>query len=267
MNILRFELKRNFRAFLIWTLSITVFAVYMMSLYGSSFAGMGKGIEQFMHAFPDSLRRVFGMDRLDLTTVTGYFGMEVHLMIILFGAIYAVLLSSSLLSKEESEKTVEFLLARPVTRAQVVTQKLLTFVVYVTLYTAVTWVASYASILAFGKRGFDGQAFWLLGGMTFLAIMVMAVLGFLGSIFVTHARGVYSAALVLVLGLYAAQIVTAVSRKMSFLGYVTPFKWANAADILPQGKVDWVYVALALVVIAAGVAGSYWAYGRKDLAG
>ena len=266
MNVLRFELKRNFRTFLIWTISVAAFVAYMLSVYQSSFASAGKGIEEFVKMFPESFRRAFGMDRLDLATVTGYFGAEVHLMIILFGAMYAALLSSSLLSKEENDKTVEFLLARPITRSELVTQKLLASVAYVALFTGINWGVSYAAMKVYGKSGFGAGPFWLLGGMTFLVILAVAALSFMGSVFVTRNRAVYSASLGFVLGLYALQIIADVSEKARFLRFVTPFKWASAADVLPTGKVDPVYVVIALAVIALSVAGSYVAYNRKDIA-
>ncbi len=265
MNILRFELRRNVKAFLIWTAAILAFVVWMLSVYKSSFSGLGAGVTEFTQYFPESMKKAFGIDRLDLTSITGYFGMEVHLFIILFGSMYSTLLSSSLLSKEESEKTVEFLLSRPVTRTSVVTQKLAVYLIYVTLYAAITWSVSYAAMLRY-EASFDEAVFWALGGMTYLAILAIASLGFLGSVFVTRNRTVYSAAMGLVLGLYALQIVSDISEKASFLRYITPFKWAFPADILPQGGVDPVYVALAAGVILVSVLGAYRVYAKKDIA-
>lgn len=266
MNIFRFEMKRNAKSFLIWTASILVFVLWMLSVYESSFAGIGEGIHEFVKLFPESMKKAFGIDRLDLATITGYFGMEIHLFIILFGSMYATLLSSGLLSKEEGEKTVEFLLSRPITRASVVTQKLLVYVAYVTLFAIVIWSVTYVTMLRSVAAEFDSRTYWILGAMTYLAIMSIASLGFLGSVFVTRSRTVYSSALGLVLGLYAMQVVTDVSDKASFLRYATPFKWAFAADILCGGKVEPVYVALSLGVICASVAGAFRVYTRKDIA-
>jgi ABC-2 type transport system permease protein len=222
-------------------------------------------MDEFIKMFPEGFRKAFGIDRLDMSTAEGYFGTEVHVMIILFGAMYAALLSTSLLSKEENDKTIEFLLARPVTRAELVTQKMLAFVVYVVLFTGANWATSYASIRIFSRTEFAAKPFWLLGGMTLLSILAIASLGFLGSVFVTRNRAVYSASLGFVLGLYALQIVADVSEKARFLRFLTPFKWASAPDILPAGKVDPAYLGIALTTIALSIAGSYLAYGRKDI--
>lgn len=162
------------------------------------------------------------------------------------------------------EKTVEFLLSRPVTRSYVVTQKLAVYVIYVTLYMGITWSASYLAMVRTGAE-LDRAAFWLLGGMTYLAILAMASLGFLASVLVNRGKSVQSGAIGLVLVLYALQVISDVSDKASFLRYFTPFKWALAADILPVGSVDPVYVGLAALVILTSNAGVYKVYSQKDI--
>jgi hypothetical protein len=72
VNIIRFEIRRNLRAFLIWTAAILAFVVWMLSVYESSFSGLGAGINEFTQYFPESMKKAFGIDRLDLTTITGW---------------------------------------------------------------------------------------------------------------------------------------------------------------------------------------------------
>lgn len=263
MNIFRHDLLHNSRTFLIWTISLVLLSVWMISMY-SSVAGLGINIEEYAEQFPESFKKAFGLDRLKLSDILGYFGTEVHFMIILFGSIFAVLLSSSLLSREENEKTVEFLLTRPVSRYQVVTQKLGVYVTYVLLFSAVVWIASYISILAFYKGDFDRASFWKLALMTTLVLLTFANLGFLGSVFITRNRTVYSGALGLVLVMYALQIMADISDKLKFLKYVTPMKWANAADIL-TGGISGVYVIIILAVNITALVATYVFYGRKDI--
>ncbi|MGE5579088.1 MAG: ABC transporter permease subunit [Bacillota bacterium] len=266
MNIFRFEIKRNFRTFVIWTVAVAAFVAFMLSTFRSSFGGAAGNLDEYVKMFPEAFRKAFGVDRLDLGTAEGFFGTEVHLMIILFGAMYAALLSTSLLSKEENDRTIEFLLAKPVTRSEVVTQKMLVFLAYTTAFVLVNWVVSLASLRAFSDSAFASGPFWLLGLMTFLSILAIASLGFLGSVFVTRSRAVYSASLGFVLSLYALQIVADVSEKARFLRFITPFKWASAPDILSTAEVVPAYLIAAAAVIALSIAGSYWAYGRKDIA-
>ncbi len=263
MNILRHDLIRNRRAFLIWTISLTVLSVWLVSMY-SSVAGPGMEIQKYAEQFPESFKKAFGLDRLSLDNVMGYFGTEVHFMIILFGSIFAVLLSSSLLSREENEKTVEFLLARPVTRQHVVTAKIGVYVAYVLLFSAIVWCASYFAITALKPADLDKPGFWKLAIMTTLVLLTFANLGFLASVFISRSRTALSAGLGLVLGMYALQIISDLNEKFSFLRYVTPMKWASAADVLTAG-IDGAYVGIMLVLNAVALVATYALYARKDI--
>ncbi|MDI7246067.1 MAG: ABC transporter permease subunit [Bacillota bacterium] len=263
MNVLRRDLVRNRRTFLIWTASIALLSVWLLSMY-SSVAGPGTNIQQYAEQFPESFRKAFGLDRLSLNDILGYFGTEVHIMIILFGSIFAVLLSSSLLSREENEKTIEFLLARPVSRRQVVTEKLWAYTAYVLLFSVVVWTASYTAILMSYEGEFDAARFWALALMTTLVLLTFANLGFLGSVFITRNRTVFSGALGLVLVAYALQIAADTSDKLGFLKYVTPMKWAGAADVLTSG-ISGTYLVIMLAVNAAALVATYVIYSRKDI--
>ena|GEM_PF-1393156 len=144
------------------------------------------------------------------------------------------------------------------------TEKLGAYAAYVLLFSAVVWFASYGAILAFYEGDFSAGSFWNLALMTTLVLLTFANLGFLGSVFVSRTRTVFSGALGLVLVAYALQIAADTSNKLGFLRYVTPMKWASAADVLTQG-IDGVYVALVLAVNAAALVATYIVYRRKDI--
>ena len=72
---------------------------------------------------------------------------------------------------------------------------------------AVVWVGSYVSLLGANQGDFDKGPFWQLALMTTLVLLTFANLGFLGSVFITRNRTVYSSALGLVLGMYARSLL------------------------------------------------------------
>jgi ABC-2 type transport system permease protein len=264
MNIFLQDLKFQRRNFLIWTVSIVAFCVWIISLY-PSFAASGLGsFEDYFQELPDSFMKAFGVDRLDLTSIWGFFGTEAHLIIILFGSMYSSILASSLLSREESLKTVEFLLSKPIKRSQVITQKLFASTTIVVIFNIIVWISTYTSILYFCGDNFDKIAFWNLALMTLLVTLTFANISFLGSIFVVRPKSLHTGALALVLIMYALQIASDLSDKLNFLKYITPMKWASAPDIITNG-IDSVYLLLILVVNILAVTGSYTVYGRKDI--
>ena len=64
------------------------------------------------------------MDRLNFGTLIGFYAIECGNVLGLGGAFYAALCAAAILSKEEKERTAEFLLTHPVSRIRIITEKL-----------------------------------------------------------------------------------------------------------------------------------------------
>ena len=81
-------------------------------------------MNEMLAKFPPELKAAFGLDGMDLSTVLGFYSL-VFLFVQLCLAIQAGNYGFGLVSIEESELTADFLLSKPVSRAQVLTSKLL----------------------------------------------------------------------------------------------------------------------------------------------
>lgn len=121
--ILKREFKKNLKALLIWSVVLGGFILMMLSIY-PQMAAEQESMQELLKAYPENLQKIFGMDRLNFGTILGFFAVEVYFMTTLFGSIYVAMLASNIIAKEENEKTIEFLLSRPITRTQILLQKL-----------------------------------------------------------------------------------------------------------------------------------------------
>ena len=54
-------------------------------------------------------------------------------------------------------------------------------------------------------------------------------------------------------------------ENLSFLRFLTPFKYFDAATLLADGALDPVFVALSAVIIVLAVAGTYRFFAARDL--
>src|SRR5690554_4755154 len=139
------EFKRNLKGLLLWSIIIGGLVILTLSVY-PQFAVQQQGFDDFMQAFPEGFMKAFGMDRVSLTTPLGFYAIECYLMTTLFGSIYAVSLGSNIVSKEENEKTAEFLLSKPITRANIISQKLLLVLVNLILFNVLNVLISYVGL-------------------------------------------------------------------------------------------------------------------------
>ena len=86
------ELRVNRRSLLIWGAILMFLTFFTMSAFGAfEFEGQ---LDQYVELFPESMRKVFGLDRLSLNDPLGYYGTEIYVMILLFGSIYAAILGA-----------------------------------------------------------------------------------------------------------------------------------------------------------------------------
>ena len=130
------ELRRNWKSFLIWALLLVGLNGLTMAFYPT----VAKESEQFtkiLEQMPQGLRAAFNLDQLNIGDILGYFGTRAYMLVTLFGSIYVMLLAAGIIAKEEGERAIEFLLAKPVTRNTVVTAKALCVLVYVVLFNLV----------------------------------------------------------------------------------------------------------------------------------
>ena len=122
MNIFIRELKANLKSLIIWC-GFIVFFVYMGMAKFSAFAS-DPDLLKVLDSLPQELLDVFQMNAFNLTTLSGYLGV-MFTYFALITAIFAVILGSDIISKEERDKTVEFVLTLPITRAKLITGKIL----------------------------------------------------------------------------------------------------------------------------------------------
>ena len=120
MTIVKHELRQGKIAFAIWTASISFLLVVCVFLF-PDIKGEMEGVGDIF-ASMGSFTQAFGMDRLNFGTLIGFYAIECGNVLGLGGAFFASLLAVSALSKEEKDKTAEFLLAHPIPRVRVLTE-------------------------------------------------------------------------------------------------------------------------------------------------
>lgn len=122
MTIVKHELRQSKTSFFIWTAAIGFLLMVCIFLY-PEMKGEMEGIND-MFSSMGSFTAAFGMDKLNFGTLMGFYSVECSNVLGLGGAFFAALCAVNILSKEERDKTAEFLLTHPVSRARIITEKL-----------------------------------------------------------------------------------------------------------------------------------------------
>lgn len=260
MTIVKHELRRSKTSLLIWTVSIGFLMAICIFLFPEMKTQM-EGVSE-MFASMGSFTQAFGMDRLSFGTLTGFYAIECGNILGLGGALFAALCAIQSLAGEERDHTAEFLMTHPVSRWQVVALKLLAVVLQITMLNGIILLLSLGCVAAIGEE-FPWKELGLLHLAFFLLQLELAGICFGVSAFLRRSGA--GVGLGLAVLAYFLNLIANISEKMEFLRFVTPFSYAEGADIITQGNLDWGLVLLGMGYALAAVAAAFWYYGRKDL--
>lgn len=262
-NIYKHEFRTRLQSVLTWSLAAAALLFVFFSFF-SIFADQAALLNEMMARFPAEMRAAFGLDKMDLSTVLGYFSF-IFLFIQLCLAIQASNYGFGLVSVEESELTADFLLSKPVSRSQVLTSKLLAALSSLTLTNLVVWVVSFVVISLFrGGRDYQvGALFLMLLSIVIFQLFFLSV-GLVISLLVKRVRSVTPYGLGLGFGAYVLSAFSGMLGDVK-LELITPFKHLDAAAIARNGAYDapLVLLNIAISLVALGV--SYWLYLRRDI--
>jgi ABC-2 type transport system permease protein len=262
-NIFQHEFKMHLRSVITWSVAIAVLILVFVSLF-SSFAKDAALLNQMMANFPQALLTAFGLNGVNLATVLGYFSF-VFLFTQICLAIQAANYGFSLVSIEEREWTADFLLAKPVGRAQILTSKLLAALSGLTITNIVVWISSFGFINLFkGNNTYETKPLLLL----LLSIVVFQLfflsVGLVVSLLVKRIRSVTPYSMALGFGMYVLSVFGDMLGE-SVLEKITPFKHFEPKYIVQHGAYDLPLVLISVSVIVISLVGSYLLYTRRDI--
>lgn len=255
------ELKQATKSLCIWTASIafmTLVCILMfpemkneMDSVSSIFANMG------------GFTAAFGMDKLSFGELMGFYGIECGNILGIGGGFFAALVGISALSKEEKERTAEFLFTHPVSRFSVITQKLLSVLTQVLLLNIVVVAVGFISASAIGEE-LKLKEFLLLHLAYTIMQLEISCICFGISAFIK--RGSIGIGLGISLAFYFMNIVCNISEQAEFLRYVTPYAYAEASNIISDSRLETELVIIGAIMAIIGAAIAYIRYMKKDIA-
>lgn len=260
MTLVKHELKQGKPALLIWTAVIAFMLAVCILIYPEMETQMN-GVSA-MFAEMGSFSAAFGMDRLNFGEFMGFFGVECGNVLGLGGAFFASLTGISILAKEEKEQTAEFLLTHPVSRKQILIQKLISMLLQIVILNLIIIATALLSIYAIGEKP-DVRSLSLLFLAYFLLQVETAAICFGISAFLS--RGSLGIGLGMAALFYFLNIIANLTEDAGFLKYITPFGYTESADIIAGKCLNTGYLSAGLIFTVIGIGAGFFRYCKKDI--
>ena len=260
MTLVKHELRQGKTSLLIWTAAIGFLLAICIFLFPEMKGQMDSVSDMFSSM--GSFTEAFGMDRLNFGTLIGFYAVECGNILGLGGAFYAALCAAGILSKEEKDKTAEILLTHPVSRKRIMTEKLIAVLVQITAMNIMIYAISVGSIAVVGEA-IPLKEISLLHLAYYLLQLELAGICFGISSFLR--KGSAGVGLGIAAMMYFLNLIANIADVAEFLKYITPFGYCEGADIVANGRLDGVMVAVGAVIGLGGIMAAYLKYTKKDI--
>lgn len=262
MNIILRELKSNLKSLLIWSGSLIAVIVMMLSEFSAYYNN--PDMAQIMDSMPKALMDAFSMSNANLTTVSGYVSITVIYINLMLG-IFAVLLGNSIIAKEERDKTAGFLMTMPITRTKVLIGKIVAAIINCLIVLAVVIASLYIFTLKYSPDQDFYRFLWLMTITTGIFEVMFLSLGLFLASSVKRYKLSSGVGLGVLFSLYVLSVMVALSEKIDFFKYVTPFKYFEASTLLQSYSIEGKYSILSFIWIFLFIALTFKIYNNRDL--
>ena len=260
MTVFLHELRINRLALIVWCAVISFMLGVCVMIYPEMASQMTEMTDMFaeMGAFTSA----FGMDQINFGEFTGYFVVECGNTLGLGGSIFAAIIGVSALAKEERDKTAEFLLAHPITRRRVITEKLLAVLAQILILNLSVMIVTLLAMAVIGEFAALGT-FMLM----FLAYLLMqleiAAITFGISAFVK--RGALGIGIGVAFLSYFLNILSNITEDAKILKFITPFGYTDGSGIVTDNTIAFKYLLTGIVIATVSIFLAYYKYERKDI--
>ena len=264
-NLFLKEFGKNSLSLIIWTIVITIFISVTMAVYPVFLKNQSK-IIGMINIVPSELLQFKGISNMkDFLSVLGFYAVNNIIYMMVLGSIYAIVLSSGILLKEEYNKTAEYLLTRPLTRSEIFISKLAVICLNVFVLNLITAVAGFICLELVKNEPFSIKAFSILSLYTLLLNILFGTIGLFLSVLVKRSKPITAFCIGLVLIFYFIFTLSKITEGIAKIGYLSPFRYVNTDAINPAYSIDIWHLAyfIGISVLLTGL--SYKFYKRKDI--
>ncbi|MDI6863814.1 MAG: ABC transporter permease subunit [Pseudothermotoga sp.] len=264
MNVYTWEMKRNIKTTIVWMVALVLVQLMYISVYPS----MVKDTElltRMMKLMPKAFLRIFGLEDLDFSNILNYQASISSIYVTLVGSIFAVLLTCKVLAKEESEKTAEFLLSKPVKRSNVLLQKISSTLTLILTFDLVICLSSLLMVEFFKQGAVDYTRFWLFWLSQILLHLTVSNLVFAVIVLAKRQDSTTSFSIGMTFVLYILAMASKLTEKLELLKYLTPFYYSEGIRIVKYGRMEPVFLVIYFFLNLALVLSSLFFYSKKDI--
>ena len=256
------EIKANRKGLLIWMAGMLFMVAIGAAEYGTVVEN-SESIMPMMDALPRIVKVIFGMDILPIDTPLGYY-VCMYLWYSMVAFAHAIVLGVTIISKEERDRTAEFLYTMPYSRKIIISGKIIAAAMNVLCMTIFTFLCIILTLVSqMNGESIIPLILTTMIGMFFAQMLCLALGLLFSSLFNYHRTAMSIAISFFALSFVLATVIELVGN-MEFLNFLTPFRYFFAPYVVTNG-ISSVYLLLSLFFAGVFIFLTYKLYEKRDI--
>ncbi|MFJ7951737.1 ABC transporter permease subunit [Lysinibacillus sp. NPDC096418] len=262
MNIFIHELKAYRKSTFVWTISLIAVVVLFMSMFPS----ISKEIVEFtklLEGFPEPVRKALGLEIESFGSILGFYS-YMFLYLTLCGAIQAMHIGTSIVSKEVRDKTADFLLTKPISRTTILTAKLWAALTTLVITNVVFFIGASIMVAQVSTESYSVKSFLMISMTLFFTQLIFLSLGIVVSIIFPKIKSVLTVSLGTVFTFFIIGLLVSTTDD-DIKRYLTPFKYFDSAYIIENSSYEISFMLTGVGIIVISLIASFIIYTKKDI--
>ncbi len=258
------EIKVNLKSLILWILTnVILFTVVYVTYLNMNTTEISNSINDLLNYFPEEIIKMFNLDIAGIESAFGWFKSEGYVFISLLTCLYSSRLGSTILLKEESEKTIEFLHSKPITRNQIVTPKIIASLInIILLFLAITLFNIFGMLIS---GNYDMKLLIILSVAPLLSAFPFFFLSMYISTYFNKTSTINGVSIGVVFISYFILIISTITENVKFFKYISLFTLSEGRRIIINNNIGINNIISSIVISSIFIFLIYYKYNKKEL--
>jgi ABC-2 type transport system permease protein len=226
---------------------------------------MGDDMAIMMSKLPEGMTKSMGINIDTFNNILGMYNTYYGVYIIVLLSIYTSSTGATIFSKEERNKTAEFLLTKPISRQTIFNTKLLVLFTLALFAFFVQTIVAIIFVIFLGGEEVQWTVFMTMHSHGLMLILFFTCLGLLLSMVLKPKTNFMGICVGLVFGSYFLNAVAKASDIINWIGYISPFQYLDFSVSEPGYSLNFGSVAVIFAISLLLLFFSFKIYNKKDI--
>lgn len=261
MNLIKREWASYRKQTLYWLIGLILLII--VAFYKvDGMASVPGGLEGMLSALPPVLQTLFGAGIADYNSGVGMYGM-IHLYLVIALLLHATMLGSTIFSKEESDKTFEFLYIKGMKRSHILIDKIGAGISLLAFVNIICFLTTIITLLVMGKDTTILDFLPYIGSLYIFQCVCFAFTLSLSLIFRNNRKvGSYGSGLIMIM--FMLSMYVKMGGNIGFIEDISIFYYLDATYIQSNGfnvMSNTIFVGITIILLSL----AYHFHERRDL--